>query len=254
VLKVTYDFYNGLENHTKALEIVTRILDQKKDDFLIWQQALYNASMLEDYDQIIRIGQEALKYFPNKDEVYLFLGMAWFQKKSYEDALRILEEKYDTQKLKGSIKLQYLVFLSQSAYYMNFKDKAYRYFDELISLDPKNNFIKNNYSYYLALDSTNLELAKKLSYETISEEPDNSTFLDTYAWILFKLGVYDEARVYAEKAVKINNHDPDIIFHYAEILRLMDLDALAEKYYKLAEEKGYDKAIIKSKLDRLITY
>ena len=45
----------------------------------------------------------------------------------------------------------------------------------------------NNYSYYLSLREEKLEYAESLSKKSIIAEPNNSTFLDTYAWILFKL-------------------------------------------------------------------
>ena len=41
-----------------------------------------------------------------------------------------------------------------------------------------------------------------MSYKTIKKEPTNSTFLDTYAWILFLQGRYEEANTYIEQAIK----------------------------------------------------
>jgi tetratricopeptide (TPR) repeat protein len=248
-LTVAYDFYNGLEEHEKALKLIKQILVQKKDDYLIWQQALYSSSMLENYDELILIGEEALKYFPNKNEIYLFIGIAYFQKQKYEEAYTVLSGAFSTIKENDKIKLQFLLFLSESAYKTNRKKESYSYFDQLVIEDPSNDFTKNNYSYYLSLDSVDLLKAKELSYGTILNSPENYTFVDTYAWILFKLGDFENAKYYSEKALVINGEsDPDIIFHYAEILNALKNYELAMKYYNLALEHGYDKEIIEKRM------
>lgn len=255
VKTVSYDFYNGLEEHEKALAIIKDILTKKKDDYIIWQQALYNASMLENYDELISIGEEALKYFPNKNEIYLFVGIAYYQKDNYEEAYKILSNAYNSIDKKEAIRAQFLPFLAESAYNTNRKEEAYRYYDLLIAADPANDYTKNNYSYYLALDSMDLLKAKDLSYSTIVNSPENSTFLDTYAWILFKLGDYSNARYYSEKALSTNGEsDPDLIFHYAEILNALKDKELAEKFYRLALSKGFNKETIESKLKTLYEY
>jgi tetratricopeptide (TPR) repeat protein len=251
VSTVAYDFYNGLENHSKALSIIKDILFVKKDDFIIWQQALYNASMLENYDEIILIGEEAIKYFPNKSELFLFLGMAYFQNENFSKSYLILSDAYRSIREGDQIKEQYLLFLSEAAYNSGNKIEAFNYFDILLEANPENNLIKNNYSYYLALDSINLIEAKEMSNQTLLSEPENSTFLDTYAWILFKLGDFNTARIYAEKALVINGQkDPDIIFHYAEILYECHELLLAEKFYIIAKDLGYSETVILEKLNR----
>src|SRR6185369_7583964 len=56
-------------------------------------------------------------------------------------------------------------------------DKAY---DEALTANPNNNFVLNNYSYYLALRKENLEKAEKMAALAIKNQPGNSSFLDTY--------------------------------------------------------------------------
>ena len=253
VKSVAYDFYNGLEEHEKALTLIKEILVNRKEDFIVWQQALYNASMLENYEELILIGEEALKYFPNKNEFYLFVGMAYFQKKEMEAAYSVLSKAVKSIKEGDRIKIQFLLFLSEVCYQTNRKTEAYSYFDQLIIEDPTNDFTKNNYSYYLAIDSVDLQKAKQISYSTIVNSPGNATFIDTYAWILYQLLDYKTAREYAEKALLLNAEtDPDILFHYAEILFALKDFSLSKRYYELALERGYDKKIINEKISRFL--
>ena len=48
-----------------------------------------------------------------------------------------------------------------------------------------------------------------MSYRTVKAEPTNSTYLDTYAWILFEKGKFTEARIYIEQALKNGDEKPD---------------------------------------------
>ena len=41
-----------------------------------------------------------------------------------------------------------------------------------------------------------------MSYRTVSAEPDNASYLDTYAWILFEKGRYTEARIYIDQPLR----------------------------------------------------
>jgi tetratricopeptide (TPR) repeat protein len=252
VKTVAYDFYNGMDNHIFALALIKKILEQKTDVYIMWQQALYNASMLENYDEMINIGERAIKIFPNKAELYMFVGMAFFQKQNFDSAYFKLKEGYIFIKELGQNKVQYLIFLAESSYKMKHKNEAFVYYDELLNYDPGNIIVKNNYSYFLALEGEQLEKAKKLSGETILKEPENSTYLDTYGWILYTMGAYDEAKKYLEKAVSNSKgKDPDILFHYAETLKKMKFFSESKTFYLKSEELGFDKEIIKQKLIEL---
>ena len=54
-----------------------------------------------------------------------------------------------------------------------------------------------------------------MSYKTIKKEPTNSTFLDTYAWILFLQGRYEEANTYIEQAIKNDSTPSGTLFEHA---------------------------------------
>ena len=49
-----------------------------------------------------------------------------------------------------------------------------------------------------------------MSYKTVKAEPDNATYLDTYAWILFEKGNYAEARLYIDDAMKNDGGKSDV--------------------------------------------
>lgn len=247
VKTVLYDFYNKTNDTEKAYEIVVDILREKKDNYILWQQALYNASILNKADDMINYGKEALKYFPNKREIYLFIGLGYFQNEDYANCFSSLIDNVDYIK-ENNFLIQFNYFIAESAYKIGQKEKSFEFFEKLIKLDPDNYLALNNYSYYLSLDKTNLDRAKELSFKTIKKEPANSVYLDTYGWILNQLGQYEEAEIYIKKAIDSGVNDPDVFFHYGEVLYNQHKHNDALEYYRLALEKGYDAVIIEEKI------
>jgi Tfp pilus assembly protein PilF len=61
-----------------------------------------------------------------------------------------------------------------------------------------------------------------MSYKTIKAEPKNSTYLDTYAWILYMEKRYAEAKIYIEQAVQNldEKQDNSVILEHADKIKL----------------------------------
>ena len=59
-----------------------------------------------------------------------------------------------------------------------------------------------------------------MSKRAIEIEPDNPTYLDTYAWVLYMKGNYKEAEKHMKKALKLLK-EPDEVYqkHYDEIMK-----------------------------------
>ena len=53
-----------------------------------------------------------------------------------------------------------------------------------------------------------------MSYKTVKAEPENATYLDTYAWILFEKKRYTEARIYIEQAMKNGGDSSQVIVEH----------------------------------------
>ena len=118
-------------------------------------------------------------------------------------------------------------------------DEAY---EKALQHNPNNTYVLNNYSYYLAIREEKLFLAKEMIIRCIDltvDEP-NPSFIDTYAWILYKLGEYKLARKEIEKAIELNENSSVILDHYGDILHSLGLTDQAklqwEKAYKLDTE------------------
>ena len=243
---VVYDFYNKIGDSQKAYVLLKELLKTKKDNFTLWQQVLYSASINQEYRDMINLGNEALKYYPNKPYLNLFIGIGYTQLEKFDSAYQVLIDSYE--KVDDTYLTQYYYFLAENAYKIGKNQESWRFFELLLEIDPENDGAKNNYSYYLSLERQNLKRAKELSYQTVLNNPENPVYLDTYGWILFELGSYDEAKVYIEKSIKFNNYDSDILFHYAEILSKLKNYDEALRYYRKALEKGYSVDLVEEKI------
>ena len=100
-------------------------------------------------------------------------------------------------------------------------------------------YVINNYSYYLSLREEKLEYAESLSKKTIIIEPNNSTYLDTYAWILFKLEKYQDALFYIKRAFEHGGAQSEVIVeHYGDIQFMVGNAETALELWKLSNEMG----------------
>ena len=98
-------------------------------------------------------------------------------------------------------------------------DLMYADYDSTLIYDPENISVLNNYAYYMSLQDRDLKKALSMSAKTLEAEPFSATFLDTYAWILFRMKRYTESLQYIEKALRyLDTDNPEIYEHYGDIL------------------------------------
>ncbi len=114
------------------------------------------------------------------------------------------------------------------------KELMYADYDSTLMFEPDNIGVLNNYAYYLSLEDRDLKRALKMSARTLEVEPLNPTYLDTYAWILFRMKRYREALDYLEKALHYLDVDnADIYEHYGDALYMCgEIDKALDNWHK----------------------
>jgi tetratricopeptide (TPR) repeat protein len=110
----------------------------------------------------------------------------------------------------------------------------------------------NNYAYFLIENGGDIDKAEKMSKESISSSPDNYTFLDTYAWIMFKKGDYQNAKIYQssaiEKAEANDDVSADLYYHYGDILFMTGEPDKALEYWEKALKLEPDNELLAKKV------
>ena len=110
----------------------------------------------------------------------------------------------------------------------------------------------NNWAYELCEMGEDLELALEMSNEACEEEPSEPTYLDTKAWILFKMGDLQEAQKIMRQAISLDNSgDSVFLLHYGDILAAEGDAFMAEIYYKRALDAGEDAEVIEKRIEAL---
>ena len=90
-----------------------------------------------------------------------------------------------------------------------------------------------------------------MSYRVIKDQPNNGTYLDTYAWLLFLKKRYAEAQVYIDQALKNDSTSlkSKVVLEHAGDIHAMNGNAeKAVEYWKMALKEGADKAVINRKI------
>jgi tetratricopeptide (TPR) repeat protein len=118
---------------------------------------------------------------------------------------------------------------------LNDARRSIREYRRAIKLDPANSLALNNLAYTLAEQGRDLEHALEMSGKAIEIEPLNGTYIDTYGYILYRLGRLDEAHKALRQAMSLID-DREIMLHYADVLQALGEDFMADHYRKKAQE------------------
>src|SRR5699024_12548490 len=140
-------------------------------------------------------GKEALTHNPNHPVLLYFTGLSFFAQKEYDSSRSYLEKALDySEQSPDYLRSSIYSSLGDLYHAINLDDVSDVAYEEAIELDSMNTMALNNYAYYLSLREVNLDKAERFSRTSNEIDPNNSTFQDTYAWILYKQGERSEER------------------------------------------------------------
>ena len=204
----------------------------------------------EDIPEVIRICTACMELFPESPEYYFYLGIAYYQQQKYQEALNTYYAGLNIiPKENLPLKSDFYGQIGDIYYQMGQLDQAYKAYDEALKYNDKNVVVLNNYSYFLSLEKKDLKKAERMSAQCIKLEPDNATYLDTYAWIFFVQGNYTLAKIYIESALeKDKTKSAELVDHYGDILFMNGDKEKAVEQWKKAKEMGKDSEILNRKI------
>lgn len=212
----------------ESVPVLDRVLSIDPENKPARLQLLSYAISRNDPDEVIRVAEPALVYSPEAMEFYYYLGMAHYQKEQTDKALEVFRKGVQqiNEKSDKGIASDFYSILGDLYHQREMKAEAYAAYDSSLVYNPKNINTLNNYAYYLSVERTDLDKAEEMSFITVKEEPENATYLDTYAWILFEKGRYTEARIYIEQAMRNGGDKSQVIVEHC-----------GDIYFKLGEKE-----------------
>lgn len=212
-------------------------------------------------DKVIDECRKAVEYVPDEPVLYYHLGVAQYVNKRYTEAIESLRRGVAnfTKETSASLSADIYVMLGDALYKEKRIEEAYAAYDSCLIYSPDNVVCLNNYAYFLSLDNRELKKAEKMSYRAITAEPNNGTYLDTYAWILYLQQRYEEARIYIDQAIKCELAEDsaaviagDILEHAGDIYMKLGHKEEAMDFWNRALKSGVeDEATLRRKINTL---
>lgn len=239
---------------SKVLETVLAISPDNVAARLQLIQAEWNK---QDFDRVIELSNQALDYSPDELAFYYFLGFAYIQKDDDDSALEVLRRGVSqiNDQSNPSLVSDFYAIMGDILHDKGDNKGAYAAYDSCLQWKDDNYGCLNNYAYYLSVENKDLDKAAQMSYRTVQAEPDNSTFLDTYAWILFMQKKYAEALQYIDMAVKNDTTKSAVIIEHAGDIHAVngDIDG-AVKYWNEALKAGAENETVLRRKIKLRKY
>ena len=207
--------------------VLHQMLDIDPENDMARQQLLAYAIEENDTLGIVNVCKPAVDYNAEDPVFYYYLGVAYFQMQEKEKAaeafrsgLNHVENSDNENKLQLCVNMYAL--LGDIYHQLGQDDKAFQAYDSCLVYNKNDAMVLNNYAYYLSLKKKDLQRAEEMSRLSNELEPDNATYLDTYAWVLFQQKRYDEAKQYMDKVVELMERDgeemsDDVLLHIKQI-------------------------------------
>ncbi len=228
-------------------EGLTRLLNLDRDNASVLLQLIQLNIREKDYEDVRQYAGMGISTHSDQPFFYFYKGWACYMMEQGDEALETF--KQGVQRSKKDAEPQAVAdmysIMGDLYYQKDMRDSAFMSYDSCLVYNPENVGCLNNYAYYLSLSKTDLDRAERMSYKTIIAEPNNKTYLDTYAWILFIKGKYTEARIYMERVLtgdfmRDEAVSGGVLEHAGDIYAKCEDMENAMKYWKLAQEKGED--------------
>lgn len=231
----------AVAKYKKALEF-----DQSRVQ--IWDQIARLEGALERFADMQETCNKALELFPNQPEFYLFRGMSKARQGNHLLATEDLE--YGKELVVDNKALLVEFYSNLGSAYNSLKNypKSDESFDQCIAIDPENALVLNNYAYYLALRKTKLDKALAMAKKCNEIQPNEISFQDTYAWVLFQSGNLQEALTWMEKVINSGKAGADEYEHYGDILMSANRKTEALNNWRIARDKGSKSTTLSEKI------
>ena len=238
----------------ESVPVLEQVVDLDPTNKAARMMLVGTAVRKEDYKQIIKVCEPGIEATPDALEFYYYLAVAYNQAEKPDSVISICKRalEHKTADGKKEIVSEFYSILGDMYHTQKQMKEAYAAYDSALVYNPSNIGALNNYAYYLSVERRDLDKAEEMSYKTVKAEPNNATYLDTYAWILFEKGNYAEARIYIDNAMKSEGGDKSdvIVEHCGDIYYMTgDVDG-ALTYWKKALEMGSESKTLKQKIEK----
>lgn len=181
---------------------------------------------------------KAIALAPEWSEPYRALSELYLKQGKLDKAIAKMEALYAEHRSLAA--LMNLVLLQEKK---GQKEKADRLFDELAQRSGRSESVLSDIAWLLAErrnGEKDLARAAAFAAEALAKQPDNAVFMDTAAWVDYRLGSYDRAWALIEKALAKQPDSARFQFHAAMVARARGEKILALQHLEKAMNRNLD--------------
>lgn len=243
------DFLYQDNRFSEARDAFRRVIELDSSKYVVWEQLLFTESELRDNEALYKESIRAIALFPEQPLPYLFAGGSLYEKKKWEESIKILEKGAYYVVKNDLLLAQFYAYLGDAYHQVDELEKSDASYDKVLMLNPDHDYVLNNYAYYLSLRGENLEKAAKMAKRATELKPDSPSNQDTYGWVLYKMGYYEEAKIWIEKAIENGGQEnPVMLEHLGDIYWKLGNSEKAISLWKMASEAGEGSEFLDRKL------
>ena len=233
----------------EAREEFLKVIKLDSNKYVVWEEVMRMDVQLEKYEHLAEFSKRAIELFPEQPMPFLFSGMASYQLKKYEDAVTDFLRGSKLVVNNNALVSQFFMYLGDTYHALKNTEESDKAYDQSLELNYDNPYVLNNYAYYLSVRNVNLYKAEVMSKKAIELDPVNPSFQDTYGWVLYRLGRFDEAKTWVEKALEEKGGpSAEVLEHYGDILYRLGDHGKALEFWEKAKAKGTGSELLLKKV------
>jgi tetratricopeptide (TPR) repeat protein len=248
------EIYEDLNQDEKAISNYQQSVVINPNQLLPYLRLALLQMKLKQFDAAAKTLNATKEKFPATYFVPYYCGLLYSEQKEYSkavpsfaDAEALATAAPDEVKLDGRFYFYYGAACERAGDF----DKAVSLFRKCIQLDPENDGACNYLGFMWADKGVHLEEALDLIQKAIKLDPNNGAYIDSFGWVLFKLGRTDEALVQLQRAVTVTKDDAVVFDHLADVLLKLGKTDEALLALRRAKELDPDNKGISEKLQKL---
>jgi len=232
----------------EARDAFHKVIAIDSSKYLVWEQLLIVQSELSDFTAMMNEGERAIALFPQQPLLYLFAGAGRFQAKDYEEAARHFSNGIKFTVGNDKLLEQFYSYSGDTYFQIGDHKASDEAYEKALKINPNNSLVLNNYAYYLSLRNENLEKAEEMAKKATELDPENSSNQDTYGWVLFQLGKYEEAKLWIARSLENEDESAVVVEHYGDVLWMLGDKKEAVKYWEKALKLGEGSEFLERKV------
>lgn len=237
VLSLAGSYYIAVDSVNRGLELLKRNVELHPDVKSVHSALLGQLYYLEDWEQLIPAAAQTVENFPEDITLREVLAIAYWQYGEIEEAVKVYHRILKDIPKDHPMLINCYGSLGDLYHELGNRRQSYACYEKGLRIDDNYSPILNNYAYYLSEERRNLKKALEMSRKTIINEPENATYLDTYGWLLYLTGDYEQARKYLKDAMVYGGKEnAEVLDHYAEALFALKEYNLAFLYWGNADK------------------